>query len=224
MIRKVKLEAQSRGKEEKAKKTRAEGFIPAVLYGTGGDVQGLKIVQRDFIRLYSHIGEANLIDLAIDGKEGIKVLIKDAQKDPVRDSIIHIDFYRVDMKKRIEVEIPLNFIGEAKAVKELGGTLVKNMESIDVKCLPGDLIEKIDIDLSALITFDDYVRVKDVNLSSDLEVINHPEDVIAHVMAATVEKEEEKPAETAEGKEKEEKKEEKDAAAKGEEEKKAEKK
>jgi large subunit ribosomal protein L25 len=204
MIKQVKLEVKSRDKGERAQQTRAEGYIPAVLYGAETDARNLKVVKNEFIRLYAQVGEANLVDLAIDGEDAVKVLIKDVQKDPVRDSIIHVDFYRVNMKNKIDVEIPLNFIGEARAVKELGGTLVKNMESIEVKCLPGNLIEKIDIDLSSLNTFDDYVRVKDVSLSSDFEIINHPEEVIVHVMAAEVEKEPEPKAEEAAEEEKKE--------------------
>lgn len=208
MIKKIKLEVKTRDKGEKANKTRNEGFIPAVLYGAGKDALNLKIVKNDFIRQYALAGESTLIDLAIDGQAPVKALVKDVQKNVVRDTIAHVDFYRVDMKKKIEVEIPLNLIGEAKAVKELGGTLVKNMESIEVRCLPGDLIEKIDIDLSVLRTFDDYIRVKDVKLSSDFEVSNNPDDVIAHVMEPQAE-EVFAAAPAAEGEAKEEKEEEK---------------
>ncbi len=81
----------------------------------------------------------------------IKVIIKDTQKHPLKDAVRHADFYRVDMNKPIEVEIPLIFNGEANAEKNLGGTLVKNYDSLPVRCLPGDLVEKIAINILAIL-------------------------------------------------------------------------
>lgn len=190
MVKEIKLDVQARTeKKGQAKKIRTNGFIPAVLYGPGMVTHNLKVKRHDFEQVFALAGESHLIDLAIDGKETVKVIIKDIHRNPIKDEIIHADFYKVDMKKKIEVEIPLHFIGEAKAVKELGGTLVKNIDSLEVKCLPGDLIDKFDIDLSVLETFDDFIRVRDLNLPSTLEIIYQPESLVAHVVEPRVEEE-----------------------------------
>ncbi len=209
MVKEIKLDVQTRvEKNGKAKRMRIDGFIPAVIYGSGMSVRNLKIKQKEIEQIYSIAGEANLLDLVIDGKETIKVIIKDIQFDPIKDKIIHADFYKVDMKKEIEVEVPLNFIGEAKVVKELGGVLVKNIDTLEIKCLPGNLIEKIDVDLSVLETFSDAVKVKDIKLPSDFEVLSLPEDLVVHAIEPQEEEEPEEEKEEGEAEEGEEKKEE----------------
>jgi large subunit ribosomal protein L25 len=209
MVKEIKLDVQTRvEKDGKAKKIRKDGFIPAVIYGSGMAVRNLKVKQRDFEQIFALAGEANLIDLAIDGQETIKAIIKDVHIDPIRDKIVHADFYKVDMKKEIEVEVPLNFIGEAKAVKELDGILVKNIDGIEIKCLPGNLIEKIEVNLSILETFADAIRVKDLKLPSDIEVMNQPEDLVVHVIEPQKEEDPVVEEEKVEGEEGEEKKEE----------------
>ncbi len=229
MVKRIKLDVQTRvEKDGKAKKIRKDGFIPAVIYGSGMAVRNLKVKQHDFEQIFALAGEANLIDLVIDGQEAIKAIIKDVHIDPIRNKIVHTDFYKVDMKKEIEVEVPLDFIGEAKAVKELDGILVKNIDSIEIKCLPGSLIEKIEVNLSVLETFADAIRVKDLKLPSDIEVINQLEDLVVHVIEPQKEEEPVSEGKEVEGEEGEEKKEEGEEIDKkegvGEEEKKEEKK
>ncbi len=158
------------------------GFIPAVIYGPDRKPQNLKVKRLDFERVFAVAGESNLISLSVDGKETVKVVVKDTQKDALKDKIIHVDFYQVDMKKKITAEIPLHFIGEAKAVKELGGVLVKGADSIQVKCLPGDLVDHIDVDLSVLNTFHDFIRIKDLKLPPGMELTDESDEVLAHVI------------------------------------------
>lgn len=196
MVKKIKMEAFSRTETNgKAKNILRHGFIPAVLYGPGTDNKIIKIKRQDFEHVLEDAGETHLIDLSIDGEIQSKVLIKDTQRDIMKNKIVHADLYQVNMKKEIELQIPLHFTGEAKAVKELGGTLVKNIDALNVKCLPGALVDKIEIDISILNNFNDAITIKDIIVPEGIEVLNNPEDMVAHVMETIVE--EEIPVETA---------------------------
>ena len=142
----------------KGEKVRAEGVLPAVIYGAGGKTESLSMVYTDFEKLFREAGEASLIDLKIDDKDAGKVLVHEVQYDPVKGQMIHVDLIRVNMSKPITAFAELKFVGEAPAVKELGGTLVHNINEVEIKCLPKDLVSHIDVDVSSLKTFDDVVK------------------------------------------------------------------
>ncbi len=188
MIKEIKLEAQIRTKENgKPKKIRSQDFIPAVLYGPSMESRNLKIKKIDFERIFALAGESSLIDLAISQKKPVKVLVKEVQKDPLKDTIIHIDLYQVDMNKKITTEIPLHFIGESEAVKELGAVLVKNIDRVEVECLPGDLVSHINVDLSVLKNFHDAIKINDLKLSAEMKLVNETNDIVVNVMEPKVE-------------------------------------
>lgn len=160
---------------------RKAGNIPAVVYGPDCQPRSILVDHKDFAQVYDQAGESSLIDFSIDGSSAVKVLIKDAQHDPVTEEIIHVDFLQVDMNKPIEAEVEINFKGQAPAVKEFGGILNKQLSEISIKCLPADLIHEIVVDLSRLATFDDVIHVKDLFGSEKVEIINNPEDVVVSV-------------------------------------------
>lgn len=191
MVRKIKLTAKSRDTKESPKNIRQKGFLPAVLYGSGGEAEHLEIKYHDLEKAYDIAGESSLVDLEIDKKDPVKAIIKDIQKDGVKDKFLHIDLYRVDMKNKIEVEVPLEFIGDSKAVAEMGGTLVKNMQVLQVSCLPGDLLENIKIDLSLLKDFNDSIRVSDISLPESIEVMNDGSESVVTVVEPQIYEEEE---------------------------------
>jgi large subunit ribosomal protein L25 len=138
-----------------------------------------------------------LIDL--DYGDGIKkVLVKDTQRDVLKYTFTHVDFYQVNMKEKITAEIPLHFIGESKALKELGGMLMKEINELEIECLPSDLVDHIDIDISVLNTYDDVIKIGDLTLSKGFRLVhNHPSDVVAVVVEPKAQVEEVKPAEAA---------------------------
>lgn len=177
-------------RKEKGEKMRTKSVIPAVVYGAGSENSSLSLNYSEFIKLYDEAGESSLIDLVIDGKETGKVLIHEVQHDPVSDRIIHADLRRIDMNKPVEATVELNFIGESPVVKELGGMVVNVIEEVDVKCLPNDLVSKINIDLSVLKTFTDVIKVKNIQLPNGVEIIfPSAEDVVAKAQAALTEEE-----------------------------------
>jgi large subunit ribosomal protein L25 len=166
---------------KKVRTLRKQNLIPAVLYGKEIAPQNLVVEYLPFQKVYSESGESTLIDLKVQEKEPMKVLIHDVQIDPVTKKIIHVDFWKVRMTEKIEAEIVLKFVGEAEAVKGLGGILVKNLDSLKVKCLPQDLVHEIEVDISPLKTFDDVIHVKDLKIPPEIEVLVNPEEIVAVV-------------------------------------------
>lgn len=207
MVKKIILNAESRdNKSESNRIIREKGFVPAVIYGKDQKNINIKLKAFDLEKAYDLAGESSLIDLKLDDQDLTKVIIKDIQKDPLKGNIIHADFYFIDINVPIEVETPLIFINESKAVRELNGILSKNKESILVKCLPNDLIAEIEVDISPLNTFDDSIKVKDVKVPENITVLDSLDDLVINVIEPK--QEEEEPKQGTEEKEDEEKKDE----------------
>ena len=160
---------------------RAEGFIPGVLYGQKIKPVSISVGGMILEKLYKQAGESNLIDLKLDGKDANKVLIKDIQIDPVKGNIIHVDLMQINMDKEMHATLPINFVGEAAAVKELGGTLITALQELNIKCLPKDLVGQIDFDLSRLATFADVVHVGDLVLPPGIVATDGADVVVAKV-------------------------------------------
>ncbi len=179
----LELEASTRKETGKQiHKVRDLGLIPAVVYGSSKENTLISVEKVPFEKVYKKAGESSLIDLAIKGGEKIKTLIQDVQYDSLTSRILHVDFFRVNMAEKLTTAISLQFEGEAPAVKELKGILVKSLDELEVRCLPSDLVSHFTIDISSLKTFDDAIKVKDIALPKGMEVLHHDlEDVIALV-------------------------------------------
>jgi len=187
---KVILEAKARAERgRKVNKGRKEGLVPAVVYGHSVESASLWVNALDLKRLLRKSGESTIIDLKIDGKDDRNVLIHEIQKDGVKGGFMHIDFFQVRMNEKIETEVELVFVGESKAVKEMGGILVKNIDKVKVRCLPADLPSHIDVDISVINTFEDHIAVKDLKVSSKVELDVEPETVVALVTPPRTEEE-----------------------------------
>lgn len=179
---KVKLAADIRDAfGRRTKQGRKAGLIPAVVYGRGIDTLSLWVKALDFSRLIKKSGESTMISLEIGGKNNRNVVIYDIQNDPVTDDVVHIDFFQVRMDEEIEKEVELEYVGESPAVQDLGGVLVKNIDEIEVRCLPADLPSEIKVDISSLKTFDDYIYIKDLPISDKVKIDIDPETVVALV-------------------------------------------
>ncbi len=166
---------------KRVKILRGKDQVPAILYGRNFKSVPLVLSIGEVSRITQEAGEATLINLEVPGQKPMKVLIRHLQKDPVRDNLIHLDLYKVDMSKTIQTEIPLEFVGTSAAVKELEGNLITNKNSVKVECLPDKLVPKIEVDISSLKTFDDILLVKDLKISEGIKVIDEAEDVVAQV-------------------------------------------
>lgn len=183
------LEVQSRSLESRARDLLNSNLIPAEYYGRGVANKSLQIDYQTFRKLFRFAGTNTVIELNVDGKEKVNVLVHDLQRDPVSDLITHIDFVNVRMDEEIHTHIPLEFVGVSKAVKELGGILVHHLDEIEVKCLPKDLVHNIEVSLDPLVDFHSFVRVKDIVLPPGVAVLNNLEDVVVSASAPRVEEE-----------------------------------
>ena len=183
-----KLAASTR--TEKGEKVRTKTVLPAVVYGMGAPATSVTLNYDEFVKLYDQAGEASLIDLLVGDKADGKVLIQDIAYDPVSDRVVHVDLRRIDMNKEMTATVELRFVGEPPVIKEQGGTLMRNLESVEVKCLPKDLVSHIDVDLTGLKTFDDVVKIKNLIVPAGITITSpHAEDLIAKVTAALTEDE-----------------------------------
>jgi large subunit ribosomal protein L25 len=192
---KTKLQVQLREKTGSvaSRKLRAKGVIPAVVYGAGATPKHLTVVQKDFQKLWREAGETTV--LSLDGLDKEKsVLIHDVTVDPIYGMPTHVDFFEVRTDQVVFVDVPLVFENVAPAEKELGGTLIKVMHTISIQALPKDLPHEIVIDISSLVTFDDQILVKDVQLPVGVTADLDPEEVVALVQAPQEEEEESEPA------------------------------
>jgi large subunit ribosomal protein L25 len=175
------LKALNREKVGKQTKTlRKGGQIPAVLYGHDIKNINLTVEAKEFEKLFAQAGYSHLLNLNAGETKPVKVLIHDIQKDPVSDKIIHIDFYQVKEGEKITTEIPLIFVNEAPAVKELGAILVTNYHNIRIKCLPETLekIGEVKVDLSILKNFSDSWHIRDLQLPKDVELLESGDEII----------------------------------------------
>ncbi len=191
---------------KKVKTLREKGILPACLYGFKVEPLSLEVDKGDFEKIYEQTGQSILIELKIgssQSKEKPKlVLIHDFTRDPITDEFLHVDFYQAKLDKSITAEVPLVFEGEAPAVKEEEGVLVKNITSVEVEALPLDLPRDIKVDLSKLKAFEDRILIKDLIISEKVEIKESPEEVVALVMPPRTKEElealEEKPEEKVE--------------------------
>lgn len=172
----------------KTNQMRAEGTVPAVVYGFEIQPTNVELSRSDFDRLYKNAGESTIIDLSVDGASH-PVLIQDIQRDPLTGFAIHVDFRRINLSEKVEATIELEFVGAAPAVKELGGTLVHALDEVEVSALPAALVRSIEVDVSSLATFDDVIRVADIKVPEGIEILNEADETIVLVEAPRSEEE-----------------------------------
>jgi large subunit ribosomal protein L25 len=179
------LEAKSRdsfGKNE-ARRTRRGGFVPGVLYGGDGkQATPISVEPRALLKiLHSESGANTLIALKLPGAGDTRVLVKEYQLDPVTHQLLHADFYRVAMDRVIQVTIPVIVKGEPKGVKQQGGILEFIRREIAIECLPGDIPEHVEVDVSELMLHQG-VRVRDLPVSPKWKALSEPEMMLVHVI------------------------------------------
>ncbi len=190
MVKKVSFQVTKREKTggSSASQLLKGRRVPCVVYGVE---EGVVHVQADFVgleKLYYTAGAGTIINLEVEGGETTDVIIREASFHPVKGEITHLDFMRIDPKKKLSATIPLKFIGEAPVVKK-GGMVITNRFDVDVECLPKDLVPYFDLDLSKLINLDDHILVSDLLVGEGLEITTEGDTVIVHVEAPKSEKE-----------------------------------
>ena len=200
---------------KKVKSLRQQGILPAVLYGHKIKNLNLEVDSKEFEKIYSKAGESSLITLVIakgkdeaeaeasslslnveEKKQKFLILIHDIQFDPLTEKPIHIDFYQPELKEEVEVTVPLIFEGEAPAVKNLGGTLIKEISEIEVKAKSQNLPHEIKVDIGSLKTFEDNIKISDLKVPEGVKILKGPEEIVVSISRPEkVEEELEKPVE-----------------------------
>lgn len=188
-MEKISIELQKRDQSLKAKELLEADLIPFEYYGKGVENMSLQGDYQTFRRAYRQAGGNTVVEVDVDGKK-LNVLIHEVSSHPVTDRITHVDLINVRMGEEIHTQIPLEFVGLAPAVKELGGTLTTHMTQLDIKCLPKDLVHSFTVDVSPLVDFHEAIHVKDIVVPETITVLNDPEDTVANVSAPREEKEE----------------------------------
>jgi large subunit ribosomal protein L25 len=194
------IAAQTREKMgRQAKQERANMRIPAVMYGAGTNPTPVSVNRSEFLKMFRAAGYSSLVDLALDGKAPTKVVVKDVQVHPLTLEPQHVDFHQIRMDKEMTANIPLVFIGESKAVKQDGGTLVKSMDELEITCLPANLPHEIQVDLSTLNTFEDSITIENLKLPEGVKATAEGTLTIATVARPLTEEELKKLEETTAG-------------------------
>ncbi len=181
-MEKIQLQSELReANTRNAKQEYRKGAIPAELYGHKINNVHLSVNQIDFEKVLRKAGESTIIELLLPSGEKRNVLIQEVDRHYLTSKPIHVDFYEVSMTEKLTATVQIEFIGEADAVKVLGGTLVKVINEVEVECLPADLPHQIDVDISVLKTFSDQILVKDLKVSDKVEIKADPEEMVATV-------------------------------------------
>jgi large subunit ribosomal protein L25 len=170
----------------KTDELRAQNLVPAVLYGFGTEPVMVQVNRGDFGRVYAKTGESTIVELDIEGTKH-PVLVQDVSYDPLTDEPIHIDFRRINMDEKVETTIAIKLVGISPAVKDLGGTLVQSLEEVEVSALPSALVREIELNITPLATFDDVLRVSDMQIPQGIEILTDAQETVALVQAAITE-------------------------------------
>lgn len=177
---------------------RVQGILPAVLYGEDIKNSTIEVSEKDFDKVYAEAGESSLVSVELDDKK-YDVLIHQTAKDPLTERFLHVDFYKPSTKKKVEVEIHVVFEGESLAVKDLGGILVREIQTLHVKGLAHNLPREITVNISTLGSFEDRIYVSQLSIPEGVEILRNEKDIVALVVPPTEEKEEEVTPTTEEG-------------------------
>jgi large subunit ribosomal protein L25 len=171
----------SRGKNE-AKRIRVTGRIPAVIYGAFQEPRAVSVNPKDILKIIrSKSGHNSIFDVDIQGLEKTPVIVADEQYHPVKGTLMHIDLKRIDLTKKLRVSVPIHTTGEAKGVKQQGGVLDVVTRRIEIECIPLDIPEQYDVDVTELM-IGSSIRVAALPVKEGISILTAPEAVIAHVV------------------------------------------
>ena len=183
------IKAEKRNEGINLDTLREEGKVPAVFYGSGKVTTSISVSAIQFKKIWREAGESSTVKVSI-GDNNIDVLIHEVQVHPVTGEPIHVDFLVIDMKKKIKVDVPLEFVGVSTAVKNGLGNLVKVLHEVEVEALPNNLPHKLEVDLATLETVENQILISDIKLPVGVIITDNPSDVVASMVLQIEEKEE----------------------------------
>lgn len=158
-----------------------EGKLPAVVYGHNTEPTPILLDKLEFQKVFVKSGKTHLVDLAIDGRTE-KVLVREIQTHPRRIGPIHVDFYQVNLQENIEVEVPVHLTGESAAVKRGDGDILQPLHAIRVECLPSDIPEAFEVDLTPLEEVDSELRISDLRVPKGVTVLDDADELVVRIV------------------------------------------
>jgi len=185
-MEKYLLSAQKReviGKQVKG--LRREGYLPAIVYGSGIQPIPITLVTKEISHTLSVIGANTLINLSV-GDEEFLVLVRDIQRDVIVRNLLHLDFQAVSLEERITSTVPIVIVGEAPAVKEFNALLVSGLDELEIEAKAKDLPDAIHVDVSSLKEIGDHILVKDLIIPGDVKILEDPEETVFVAAAQTL--------------------------------------
>lgn len=155
----------------KVKQLRNQGLIPANIYGKKTDSVSVQVDAKSFAKSFQEVGETSLVELVLSGEKNPRaVLVTNAQRHPVTNDILHVDFHQVELTEKVTASIPVEVIGESLAVKEQGGVMVVAVSEIEVEALPTDLPDKFEVDVSKITKIGDSITISDLKVGSKVSI------------------------------------------------------
>ncbi len=167
---------------------RRQGKLPGVIYGHHLEATPILMDQRETTRILNSLTASSLVDLNLDGKIH-SVLVREKQRDYIRDTYLHVDFLAVSLTEKLTAYVSVELTGESPAVKDFNGIIVREIDQLEVECLPQDLPQRIVLDISTLLKIGDSLSVADVDLGDKVTIMNNPADKIVIVNATKIEEE-----------------------------------
>jgi large subunit ribosomal protein L25 len=166
---------------KRSRRMLREGKVPAIVYGHNTQATPITLERLEFQKVFARSGRTHLVDLVFDGRTE-KVLVREIQTHPRRLGPIHVDFYQVNLQEKIEVEVPVHLVGESAPVKQGDGDILQPMHSVRVECLPSDIPEAFEVDLTPLDEIDAELRVSDLRVPAGVTVLDEPEELVVKIV------------------------------------------
>lgn len=171
------------------RRLRLTGMVPAVVFGKGRPSLPVQVESKAFETLYRAVGRTTLVNLHIGDEAANSAIIKSVQRHPLSGRALHVDFFLVDLKQEMEVEVPLVFTGEAPAIEATGGTLMTPVSQLRVRALPAELPHQLTVDVTPLVDLEAAIHVRDLVVSDRVHLLADPDDLLARVVPPRVEEE-----------------------------------
>lgn len=165
---------------------RRDGKLPAVIYGRRTDPMPIVMDAREASRALAQVSSSSLVTIELDGKE-FPALVREKQRNFIKGTLLHVDFLAVDMAEKIRATVGIEFTGLSLAVKDFNAVLVTGLNELEIECLPGDLPEKVTVDISALGKIGDSIHVRDISLPEKIKVLTNVDDMVINATAPKVE-------------------------------------
>jgi large subunit ribosomal protein L25 len=166
----------------KVKVLRREGILPANIYGKDIKSLAVQLNLKSFLPVFKEVGETGLVELKIAGETKTRpILIHNVQVNPLSDQPIHVDFYQVDLKKKVTTEVPIELVSEAPAVTQKIGILIQPLTEVEVEALPTELPDKFEVDISSLKKIDNAVTVADLKIPEGVKILTSQNEILAKI-------------------------------------------